>query len=179
MKDQRSYFEKADFHSDLPLQFLTAAVGLMLVVIELGLAQWPVFYGATPNLSLIFIYYMMIYHNKLLPIFSIFIIGIIGDFLLSDLLGGRATALMLLAIIMRVRLFKLQQGDFSLLWIDFGVSCGLVSAFQLILFSILNMAIPSINPILFQYGVNLILFPIGFVIIFAVHQLMQKLKLVG
>ena len=34
MKDQRSYFEKADFHSNLPLQFLSAAVGLMLVVVD-------------------------------------------------------------------------------------------------------------------------------------------------
>ena len=31
MKDQRSYFEKADFQSDLPLQLLTAALGLTLV----------------------------------------------------------------------------------------------------------------------------------------------------
>ena len=179
MKDQRAYFEKADFHSNLPLQFLVVTLGLMLVVIELSLAQWPIFYGSTPNLSLIFIYYMVIYHNKLLPIFSIFIIGIIGDFLLSDLLGGRATALMLLAIVMQVRIFRLQQSDFSQLWIDFGASCGLVLAFQLILFSILNMAVPSLNPILFQFGTNLILFPVGFLIIFAVHQLLQKLKLVG
>ena len=27
MKDQRSYFEKADFQSDLPIQLLTAALG--------------------------------------------------------------------------------------------------------------------------------------------------------
>jgi rod shape-determining protein MreD len=179
MKDQRSYFEKADFHSNLPLQFLTVAIGLMLVVIELGLAQWPVFYGAAPNLSLIFIYYMVIYHNRLLPIFSRFRVGIIGDFLLSDLLGGRATALMLLATVMQVRLFRLQQSDFAQLWIDFGVSCGLVSIFQLIFFSLLNMTIPSLDPILFQFGANLILFPLGFVIIFAVHQLMQKMKIVG
>ena len=74
MRDQRSYFEKADFHSNLPLQFLTASLGLILVIIEIALAQWPFFHGAAPNLSLIFIYYMMIYHSKLLPIFSIFLI---------------------------------------------------------------------------------------------------------
>ena len=74
MKDQHTYFEKADFSSNFPLQILVAALGLILVLLELSLAQWPVFHGAAPTLSLIFIYYMMIYHSKLLPIFSIFLI---------------------------------------------------------------------------------------------------------
>ena len=178
MKDQRSYFEKADFHSDLPLQFLTAAFGSLLVLIELGLAQWPIFHGAAPNLSLIFIYYMMIYHTKLLPIFSIFFIGIISDFLLSDLLGGRATALMLLAHFMQLRMVRLQQSDFGQLWVDFAFSFTLVTLFQLVFFALLNMAVPSVNPIVFQIGVTLILLPLGFVMMFAVHSLLQKMKVV-
>ncbi len=40
MKDQQSYFEKADFQSDLPLQLLTAALGLTFVLLELAVAQW-------------------------------------------------------------------------------------------------------------------------------------------
>ena len=178
MKDQRTYFEKADFHSDLPLQFLAAAFGLMLVLIELSLAQWPIFHGAAPNLSLIFIYYVMIYHNKLLPIFSIFLIGIVSDFLFSDLLGGRATALMLLAYVMQLRMIRLEQSDFGQLWFDFAISFTLVSLFQLILFMLLNMAIPSLSPILFQIGVTLILLPFGFLMMFAFHSLLQKIKVV-
>ena len=178
MKDQRTYFEKADFSSNFPLQVLAAALGLTLVLVELSLAQWSVFHGAAPNLSLIFIYYMMIYHTKLLPIFSIFMMGIVGDVLLSDLVGGRATALILLAYVMQLRLLRLQQSDFSHLWVDFALSCGFVSIFQLTFFSLLNMTVPSLGPILFQFGTNLILFPLGFVLIFAVHQLMQKIKMV-
>ena len=178
MKDQRSYFEKADFSSNFPLQVLAAALGLILVLLELSLAQWSVFHGAAPNLSFIFIYYMMIYHTKLLPIFSIFLMGIVGDVLLSDLVGGRATALILLAYVMQIRLLRLQQSDFSYLWADFAVSCVFVSIFQLTFFSLLNMAFPSLGPIVFQVGTNLILFPLGFVIIFAVYQLMRKMKMV-
>ena len=178
MKDQRAYFEKADFSSNFPLQILTAALGLTLVMLELSLAQWPLFYGAAPNLSLIFIYYMIVYHIKLLPIFSIFVMGITGDFLLSDLLGGRATALILLSYVMQLRLSRLQQSEFSHLWVDFAVSCGFVSIFQLIFFSLLNMKVPSLGPILFQFGTNLILFPLGFVLIFAVYRLIQKMKMV-
>tara|TARA_B110000305_G_scaffold208239_1_gene240330 strand:+ start:6113 stop:6649 length:537 start_codon:yes stop_codon:yes gene_type:complete len=178
MKDQRSYFEKADFQSDLPLQLLTAALGLTLVLLELAVAQWPVFYGSAPNLSLIFIYGMIIYHGKYMPIFTIFLMGIIGDFLLSDLLGGRATSFMLFAYVMQLRLVRLQQSDFGQLWVDFAVSCVAVLLFQLLLFSAVNFAIPSLSPILFQIGATLILFPIGFVLIFAVHRLLQKVKMV-
>ena len=92
MKDQRSYFEKADFQSDLPPQLLTAVLGLTLVLLELAVAQWPIFYGSAPNLPLIFIYYMIIYHGKYMPIFTIFLMGIIGDFLLSNLLSWRGTS---------------------------------------------------------------------------------------
>ena len=178
MKDQRSYFEKADFHSDLPLQFLAAAFGLMLVLIELGLAQWSIFHGAAPNLSLIFIYYVRIYHGKLLPIFSIFFIGIISDLLLSDLLGGRAAALMLLTYFMQHRILRLQQSDFGQLWVDFAISFILVSLFQLVLFVLLNMVFPSLSPILFQLGITLILLPLGFVMMFAAHTLLKKMKVV-
>ena len=178
MKDQRNYFEKADFSSNLPLQILTAALGLILVLLELSLAQWPIFHGAAPTLSLIFTYYMIIYHGKYMPIFTIFLMGIIGDFLLSDLLGGRATSFMLLAYVMQLRLLRLQQSDFGQLWVDFAISCAAVSLFQLLLFSAVNFAIPSLSPILFQVGATLILFPIGFVLIFAVHRLLQKVKMV-
>ena len=178
MKDQRSYFEKADFQSELPLQFLTATLGLTLVLLELAVAQWPVFFGSAPSLSLIFIYYMIIYHGNYMPISTIFLMGIIGDFLLSDLLGGRATSFMLLAYVMQLRLVRLQQSDFGQLWVDFAVSCTAVSLFQLLLFSAVNFAIPSLSPILFQIGATLILFPIGFVLIFAVNRLLKKVKMV-
>ena len=178
MKDQRSYFEKADFQSELPLQLLTATLGLTLVLLELAVAQWPVFFGSAPNLSLIFIYCMIIYHGNYMPISTIFLMGIIGDFLLSDLLGGRATSFMLLAYVMQLRLVRLQQSDFGQLWIGFAFSCAAVSLFQLLLFSAVNFAIPSISPILFQIGTTLILFPIGYVLIFAIHRLLQKVKMV-
>ena len=178
MKDQRSYFEKAEFQSALPPQLLMAALGLTLVLLELAVAQWPIFYGSAPNLPLIFIYYMIIYHSKYMPIFTIFLMGIIGDFLLSDLLGGRATSFMLLAYVMQLRLLRLQQRDFGQLWVDFAISCAAVSLFQLLLFSVVNFAIPSLSPILFQVGVTLILFPIGFVLIFVVHRLLQQVKMV-
>ena len=60
MKDQQSYFEKANFQSNLPKQFLVMFFSIVLVLLEVGLAQWPFFFGASPFLSLIFKYFILI-----------------------------------------------------------------------------------------------------------------------
>lgn len=176
MKDQQSYFEKADFQSDLPKQFLIMFVGIVLVLFEVGLAQWPFFYGASPFLSLIFMYFILIYNDELMPIFSVFIMGLVADLLMSDILGGRATAMMLLAYAMRNGVLRLQQSEFMDLWLGFAVSCATVTLFQLIIFSLINLAVPALSPLLFQIGFTLILFPIGFVMMFSVQRLLQNLK---
>ena len=176
MKDQQSYFEKADFQSNLPKQFLVMFVAVLLVLLEVGLAQWPFFYGASPVLSLIFMYFIMIYHDELMPILTVFIMGLIADFLMSDILGGRATALMLLSYAMRVGVLRLQQSDFMDLWVGFAVSCTAVMLFQLIVFTVVHFAVPSLSPLLFQLGFTLILFPIGFVMMFSIQRLLQTLQ---
>jgi rod shape-determining protein MreD len=179
VRDQRSYFEKAEFQSDLPLQFLVLTVGVILVLFEVGLAQWPFFYSASPILSLIFMYFMMIYHDHLMPIITVFIMGLVADLLLSDILGGRATAFMLLSYVMRLSAVRLQQSEFLDLWVYFLVSCGAVVLFQLIVFSLINLAVPALNPLLFQVGFTLILFPIGFVVMFSTKRLLEAIRLIG
>ena len=86
---------------------------------------------------------------------------------------------MLLSYFVRARLIRLQQYEFGQLWIDFAFICFSVVLFQFVFFSIINLAIPSLNLIFFQVGLTLILFPIGFVMIYSIHRLLQKLKLVA
>ena len=102
----------------------------------------------------------------------------VADLLLSNILGGRATAMILLAI-NRIRQVKLEQVEFAQLWVDFAVSCAAVILFQLIFFSLINLTLPTFGPLFFQAGVTLILFPIGFLIIYTVHGLLQTMKLLG
>ena len=51
-------------------------------------------------------------------------IGIVADLLMSNILGGRATAMILLAYVIESRQVKLEQVEFAQLWVDFAVSCG-------------------------------------------------------
>ena len=176
MKDQQSYFEKADFQSNLPKQFLVMFFGIVLVLLEVGLAQWPFFFGASPFLSLIFMYFILIYHDELMPIVTVFIMGLVADLLMSDILGGRATAMMLLSYAMRMGILRLQQSEFMDLWLGFAVSYAAVTLFQLIVFSLINLAVPAISPLLFQAGFTLTFFPIGFVMMFSVQRILQTLQ---
>ncbi|MEK9911676.1 MAG: hypothetical protein VW707_07655, partial [Candidatus Puniceispirillum sp.] len=94
-------------------------------------AQMPVFYGASPLLSWIFVYYIRLYHVSLLPVGTVFLIGLIGDLLLSDVLGGRATAMILAIYVTDARRARLEQYDFGSLWFDFV----LITCLQLMLTS--------------------------------------------
>ena len=98
---------------------------------------------------------------------------------MSNILGGRATAMILLAYVIESRQVKLEQVEFAQLWVDFAISCAAVILFQLIFFSLINLTLPTFGPLLFQVGVTLILFPIGFLIIYTVHGLLQTMKLLG
>ena len=101
-----------------------------------------------------------------MPVFLVFVIvdkrysvlqysGRTGDSLYSGLL------------LCRLQTVKLLQGDFMQIWLDFVIVVTGVMLFQLVMFSLLNLAIPAVTPILFQIGSTLILFPIGYLTLFS------------
>ena len=170
------FFQKAELESDWPFQFLVVVVGMVLAMAEGGLALWPVFYGATPMLSLIFLYWIALHHEKYVLLVTGFLIGLTSDILFSDLLGGRATAYIAVLFAMNWRRQKLLQGDFRDIWVEFAVMVFAVMLFQLVIFSALNLAIPALTPVIFQIGVTMILFPIGYVILSALYFAFDKIR---
>jgi hypothetical protein len=71
---------------------------------------------------------------------------------------------------------KLLQSDFRDIWIDFSVVTAIVVSFQLLVFSALNFAWPSLTPVLFQIGLTMSLFPIGYVIMATTSNTLQRLR---
>ncbi|MDB2324725.1 hypothetical protein N9W44_04100 [Alphaproteobacteria bacterium] len=173
------YFKRADFSIDWPVQFLIGVTGVLLALFEGSLALWSVFYGATPLLTLIFLFWLMLHFEKFIPVFSIFVIGMTADLMFSDLLGGRATAFIIAYYYVGFRRPKLLQSDFMQIWLDFGLVVAGVMLFQLVVFSLINLAIPSLMPMMFQIGATLILFPIGYLTLFSLSSLMQKVKMLS
>jgi rod shape-determining protein MreD len=177
MSRRGRFFQKAELESDWPFQFLVVIVGMVLAMAEGGLALWPVFYGATPMLSLIFLYWIALHHEKYVLLVTGFLIGLTSDILFSDLLGGRATAYIVVLFAMNWRRQKLLQGDFRDIWVEFAVTVFGVVLFQMAIFSALNLAIPALTPVIFQIGVTMILFPIGYVILSTLYFAFNKIRL--
>lgn len=177
MNKRGRFFEKAELDSNWPFQFLVVVFGAVLAMIEGGLALWPVFYGATPLLSLIFLYWIALHHEKYVLLATGFLIGLTSDVLFSDLLGGRATTYIAVVFIMSWRRQKLLQGEFRDIWVEFAATVTGVVLFQLVIFSALNLAIPSLTPVAFQIGVTTILFPIGYVILSTLNLAFNKIRL--
>ena len=73
-----------------------------------------------------------------------------SDVLFSDLLGGRATTYIAVVFIMSWRRQKLLQGEFRDIWVEFAATVTGVVLFQLVIFSALNLAIPSLTPVAFK-----------------------------
>ena len=127
-------------------------------------------------LSLIFLYWVALHHEKYVLLVTGFLIGLTSDILFSDLVGGRATVYIAVTFVMELRRQRLLQGDFREIWVDFSAVATAVAAFQFVIFSVLNLAIPSLTPVLFQVGLTMILFPIGYVILSTMSNAVQKLR---
>ena len=176
MTPRGRFFQKAELNSNWPFQFLMIVFGLVMAMFEGGLALWPFFYGATPILSLIFLFWVALHHEKLVFPVTGFLIGLGSDLLFSDLIGGRATAYIAVVFLMDIRRAKLLQGDFRDIWVEFvAVTTGVV-LFQFLVFGALNLAVPAVTPVLFQVGVTLILFPIGYVILTTVNMAFNRIR---
>ena len=176
MTGRGRFFQRAELDPKWPVCFLIIIVGMVLAIFEGSLAQWSALYGSTPMLSLVFLYWVALHHEKYVLLVTGFLIGLTSDILFSDLVGGRATVYIAVTFVMELRRQRLLQGDFREIWVDFSVVATSVAAFQLAIFSALNLAIPSLTPVLFQVGLTMILFPIGYVILSTMSNAVQKLR---
>ena len=165
MSKSGRFFERAELDPTWPISFLIAIVGMLLAIFEGSLGLWSLMYGGTPMLSLIFLFWAALHHEKYVMLFSGFIIGLTSDLLFSDLIGGRATAFIVVLFLLNFRRQKLLQGDFLDMWLEFSLAAIGVVTFQLVIFSALDLAVPALTPVIFQIGVTMILFPIGYVIL--------------
>lgn len=170
------YFERAEFDSVWPFQFMVSVIGLFLVLFEGSLGQWTLFYGATPLLSLIFVYYIALHFEHILPIVAAVLMGLLSDLLFSDIIGARALGFMFVIFVLQYRRQRLLQGDFLEIWTDFSIVTSIVLLFQFTMFSAINLAVPSTTPILFQLGSTLIFFPIGYVVLFSITALLHRAR---
>ena len=109
----------ADVRSTLPTQILIALAGLLLVFLEGSLATWSIFYASVPLPTIAFIYYMRVNYPHLLSLPVILLMGLFGEMMFFDMLGSRATGLMIVALLSQLNMASQQHVEFTELWANF------------------------------------------------------------
>jgi len=119
---------------------------------------------------------MSLYQGRALSPLAGLLIGLSGDLLYSDLLGGRAASFVALILVMELRRSRVLHYDFREIWVDFSITAGFVMLFHVALFSLINLSVPSMLPVLFQIGITMLLYPIGHVLFSAVAIALGKFR---
>jgi rod shape-determining protein MreD len=135
-------------------------LSLFLVILSVVPTHIPGYAQITPILALVSIYHWAIYRPNLLPLFAVFLLG-----LLQDLLMGTPVGLYILVFLTVYGIALSQRRffagkSFTVCWFGFAVISLVASVESWLLASAWNLALIDINAVTFQYLLSLGIFPI-------------------
>ncbi len=157
----------ADLDSPLPQQVLLAFFGCFLVLIEGAFAQWTVFFAAAPMITLVYIYYMNLFHASRLSVLAVFIMGLFSELMFWQALGVNATSFCLATLLTRLRAPQLVHADFLEIWSAFSLLVIFVCVFRLVAYAVFYISVPDIEAVFLQAGMTILLFPVFYVLLFS------------
>ena len=135
-------------------------LSLLLVILSVVPTYIPGYAQIAPILALVSIYHWAIYRPNLLPLFAVFILG-----LLQDLLTGTPPGLYVLVFLTVYGMTLSQRRfftgkSFAVYWFGFAVVSLVASVESWVFGSVLNFALLDFNAVTFQYLLSLGIFPI-------------------
>ena len=135
------------------------ATSLLLVILGLVPLQIPDVTPVIPAWALIAVYYWSVHRPDLMPIWAVFLIGLV-----QDLLGGGEPGVGILALLL-VHQFVANQrrtfarASFQLLWFIFALIAAAAIGLMWLLNSLLQQRLLEADPALFQYLTTLAVYP--------------------
>lgn len=139
--------------------FMPLVLSFLLVILSVVQTPIPGHAQIFPVLALASIYHWVIYQPNLLPLFSVFILG-----LLQDLLTGTPVGLYTLVFLtvygvaLSQRRFLIGK-SFIMYWFGFGVISLMASVESWMLASIWNWALLDFTALAFQFIISVSMFP--------------------
>ena len=134
-------------------------LSLILVVLSVIPTHIPVYMEVAPILPLVSIYHWAIYRPNLLPVFAVFILGLLQDILVGTPIGLYTLVfLTVYGIITSQRRFFAGK-SFVFYWLGFAIISMLASFESYFLGSVWNVTILDFNAAIFQYLILLGIFP--------------------
>ncbi len=128
------------------------------------------FSAVMPMLVLMSIYYWAIYCPHLMPIWLVFIIGIIQDLMSGSLVGMQAFILLtIFGFVLRQRRF-FHGKNFGVVWWGFMLVGIFAAILQWVFIIIIQQTWVSPSPVFFSYLISVAIFPILAIIMIAIHR---------
>jgi len=144
---------------NLARSFTPFGLSLILVVLSVLPTHIPGYMQIAPVLALISVYHWAIYRPNLLPIFAVFILGLLQDLLLGTPVGLYVLVfLTVYGIVLSQRRFFVGK-SFTIYWFGFAAISMLASIESYFLGSIWNVILLDFNAATFQYLILLGIFP--------------------
>ena len=144
---------------NLGRSFTPFGLSLILVVLSVLPTHIPGYMQIAPILALISVYHWAIYRPNLLPIFAVFILGLLQDLLLGTPVGLYVLVfLTVYGVALSQRRFFVGK-SFIFFWFGFAVISMLASIESYFLGSIWNVILLDFNAATFQYLILLGIFP--------------------
>ena len=144
---------------NLARSFTPFGLSLILVVLSVLPTHIPGYMQIAPILALISVYHWAIYRPNLLPIFAVFILGLLQDLLLGTPVGLYILVfLTVYGVVLSQRRFFVGK-SFIFFWFGFAVISMLASIESYFLGSIWNVILLDFNAATFQYLILLGIFP--------------------
>ena len=145
---------------------------LTVVLVIVGSIPIPVpdFARVAPALALIAVYFWTIHRPELLPVYAVFVIGLLQDALSGTPIGVNVLVLLTVhGVVLSQRRFFIGK-SFVISWLGFSLVAGAAFIEMWILVSIFNLTPVSAMPIAAQYPITLGVFPLIAWIFFRWHQ---------
>ncbi|MBT4770771.1 MAG: rod shape-determining protein MreD [Rhodospirillaceae bacterium] len=135
------------------------AITLFLVVLSVVPTHIPGFGTIVPALSLMAVYYWSIFRPDLIPAWTVFLVGLFQDILVSTPLGLHALILLLVraTVVSRRRFFM--GNSFFIMWGGFMLVAAGALAIGWEVLSLLNLTMINPSSLAFQYFLTVGLFP--------------------
>ena len=165
MIQNQTKFNMNKIHADFSKKFLIFGVGALIVLFEIALAKWSLFFTAAPILSLCYIFTVVLLRPHFMSVATIISLALLAELLGGDMLGVRVTTFYIAAIFVQKQLALNEHDDFIAHWANFSLICFGVVLLRLLIFISLYFAIPNLSMLAFQIGVTILVFPIFFVAI--------------
>lgn len=147
---------------------------LVLVLLQQVPLHVPDYAPVVPMLTLISIYYWVIFRPDLMPMSAAFTLGLFQDLLAGGVIGVSPFVFLVAhAMVGSQRKFFHNKG-FGIIWWGFMLVGILVAFLQWFLVCLIERALLSPMPVLFSYLMSLAFFPILGVALWAVHKTLPQ-----